>query len=171
MMMISLIAILTANHVIGRSSTIPWYFAIDMHWFKNHTLYKPIIMGRKTFESIGKVPLSDRLNIVLSKNRLLCNQYNNIVIVDNPDDALSVMKESTKEIMIIGGHSVYNIFINQCSRMYLTYINLIYDYGDVWFPFYDKSQWKPVFDVCTENYVYNTRYFNLNFKILERHLY
>lgn len=171
LMIISLIAILTVNNVIGRENTIPWYFSADIHWFKNHTLYKPIIMGRKTFESIGKKPLSDRLNIVLSRNRLLCNNFNNIIITDSLTRALSVIKES-KEVMIIGGSSIYNTFINQCSRMYLTYINLVYDYGDVWFPCYDKNQWNLVFDVyTTENHIYNTCYFNLNFKILERCLY
>lgn len=165
-MIISLISILTKNYVIGRKNTIPWYFSIDMDWFKYHTLNKPVIMGRKTFESIGAKSLQGRFNIVLS-NQLLHDKFNNITIVNNPNYALSLVKESD-EIMIIGGSSVYNVFISQCTRMYLTYIDFFYDYGDAWFPKYNPVEWKSVFNAQLLYNTYCNYRYNLNFKILER---
>lgn len=167
-MMISLISILTMNHVIGRKNTIPWYFSIDINWFRYHTLNKPVIMGRKTFESLGKKSLTDRFNIVLS-NRLsrLNAKFDNIVIVNNPNQALSLVRESD-EIMVIGGSSIYNTFFSQCTKMYLTYINVVYNYGDSWFPYYNQSEWRSVFDKRVLYNVYREHYYSLSFKILKR---
>ncbi|WP_331828425.1 type 3 dihydrofolate reductase [Candidatus Blochmannia sp. SNP] len=163
-MIISLIVALTTNHVIGKGNVIPWYFPVDIKWFKYHTFHKPVIMGRKTFESIGKKPLLNRLNIVLSRNPT--NNYNDVFMVDNPDYALSLVKD-TYEVMVIGGGTIYNIFLPYAQRLYLTYINNIIDIdGDSWFPDYDIKEWKSIFNSF---YKVNDRFFNyLNFKILER---
>lgn len=168
-MIISLIAVLTTNYVIGRENTIPWHFDIDVDWFKYYTLNKPVIMGRKTFESLGKRSLPGRFNIVLS-NKLLYHNIDNVVIVNDPMRALYLVQE-LDEIMIIGGSALYNIFISQCTRMYLTYINFFYGYGDSWFPRYDMSEWKSVFNariLYNINYAQTKCVYNLNFKILER---
>ncbi|ADV33532.1 dihydrofolate reductase [Candidatus Blochmanniella vafra str. BVAF] len=169
--MISLISILTINHVIGRKNIIPWYFSIDMNWFKYHTTNKPIIMGRKTFESIGKKSLSNRINIVLS-NRLSNNnnEFNNVIFVDDPNKVLSLsLVNKSKEIMVIGGSALYKIFFPKCTRMYLTYINTVYNYGDKWFPSYKKGDWKVICDIyktCKSSC--NKTMYTLNFKIFDR---
>lgn len=167
-MIISLISILTMNRVIGRENLIPWYFSIDMYWFSYHTLDKPIIMGRKTFESIKK-PLSGRLNIVLSSQLLLNKEKcKDIFIVKTPEAALSLIQKSN-EVMVIGGSAVYNIFLPKCTRMYLTYIDHIYNYGDTWFPDYNQYEWRSIFNTCKVYKINNKLYYNLYFKILERY--
>lgn len=165
-MIISLISVLTINHVIGRENVIPWFFSVDIDWFKYHTLNKPVIMGRKTFESIEKKPLPSRLNIVLSTQLLLTNT-SNVMIVRNPIHAISLVRES-EEIMIIGGSVVYKIFFVHCTRMYLTYIYSFYNYGDTWFPQYNKNEWRSVLDIWVLHKTRDKQYYNLNFKILER---
>lgn len=168
-MIISLIAVMTANGVIGRENLIPWYFSEDMYWFKHHTLYKPVIMGRKTFESIKKKPLLDRLNIVLSTTLLLKKKSNdNLFFINTPEKALSLIKESY-EVMVIGGSSIYKLFLPQCTRMYLTYIDYIYNHGDTWFPIYNKYEWKLIYNI-SKLYKNNKRCcYKLNFKIFERY--
>lgn len=167
-MIISLISILTINHVIGRENLIPWNFSIDKHWFKYHTSNKPIIMGRKTFESIGQ-PLLNRLNIVLSNQCLFKKQiFSNICIVHSPEQAISLVEES-HEVMVIGGGKIYEIFIPKCTRMYLTYIDCIYDHGDSWFPKYTQDEWKSVFNIHKLCKISKKKYYNLYFKILERY--
>ncbi|URJ30235.1 dihydrofolate reductase [Blochmannia endosymbiont of Camponotus sp.] len=163
-MIISLIVALTTNHVIGKQNVIPWCFPIDIKWFKYHTLHKPIIMGRKTFESIGKKPLLNRLNIVLSRNAI--NNCNDVFMVNNPGCALSLVKD-THEVMVIGGSTIYNIFLPYAQRLYLTYVNSIIDIdGDAWFPDYDIKEWKSVFNSFYK--VNDDFFYCLNFKILER---
>ncbi|URJ26078.1 type 3 dihydrofolate reductase [Blochmannia endosymbiont of Camponotus modoc] len=163
-MIISLIAALTTNHIIGKKNVIPWYLPIDIQWFKYHTLYKPIIMGRKTFESIGKKPLLNRLNIVLSRN--LLNDYNGVFVVENIDEALSLIQDAY-EVMIIGGSEIYNIFLPHAQRLYLTYIhNMVEIDGDTLFPDYDIREWQSIF-----NSFYKVRedcFCYLHFSILER---
>lgn len=164
-MIISLIAALTTNHVIGIKNGMPWFFPIDMKWFQYHTLHKPIIMGRKTFDSIGKKPLKHRLNIILS--RFLLQSSNNICIVNSIEQALSIVKNSY-EVMVIGGGEIYKVFFPQSKRLYLTYIHTDFHiYGDTWFPSYDIYEWKVLFskfyNINRENC-----YYNLSFNILER---
>lgn len=164
-MIISLIAILTTNHIIGRENSIPWNFGIDKNWFKSHTLGKPIIMGRKTFESIKKKPLIGRLNIVLS-NQFLLNSWDNMYITNTPEKALSLVKH-VNEVMIVGGGSVYDLFLPKATRMYLTIIDYIYKYGDVRFPRYIQNEWHTVVDIYKLRTI-NKKDYNLRFKILER---
>lgn len=167
-MFISLIAILTTNHVIGRENSIPWYFSIDRCWFKYHTFGKPIIMGRKTFESIAKKPLLGRLNIVLSNKLLFDQQFNNVCVVNTPEQALSLVQGS-HEVIIIGGSLIYNIFLPKCKRMYLTYIDYIYHYGDTWFPKYNHYKWQVIFNVHTVYNINKRISYNLYFTVLERY--
>lgn len=166
--MISLISILTINHVIGRENTIPWFFSCDRNWFRYHTLTKPVIMGRKTFESIGSKPLPYRLNIILSKTLSSNNiVFNNFIVIDNPEKVLLLFYKY-KEIMIIGGSALYRIFLPICKRMYLTYINHNYDYGDNWFPWFSKKSWNLIFNLNKPCRTHQNVVYNLNFQILER---
>lgn len=166
-MTIGLIAILTINRVIGRENTIPWRFSIDIDWFKYHTFNKPVIMGRRTFESIGSKPLPGRrLNIVVS-NKLLYSNLSGVMFVNNPIIALSLIKKS-EEVMVIGGRSIYSVFLPISDRMYLTYINYMYMYGDTLFPKYNQKEWNLVFNVNKLYRVTKNCYSCLSFKIFNR---
>ena len=98
---------------------------------------KPILMGRKTFESIGK-PLPGRTNIVLSRNPDL--QFEGVTCVNSLSEAISVAADAD-EMMIIGGSTIYEMLLPQVDRMYLTYVDGEFD-GDAWFPVFDNSQWQ-----------------------------
>lgn len=169
-MIISLIAALTDCHVIGINNVLPWHcFPIDMQWFKYHTLNKPVIMGRKTFESIGKTPLKNRINIVLS--RFLSNNYSGVYVVKNIDQALSLVKNDYTEVMIIGGGEMYDIFLSQSRRLYLTYVHANFPIGgDTWFPMYNVVEWKLIFSRSCNVIKKNHHYYILDFNILERHI-
>lgn len=124
------------KHLIGQNNQLPWHLPADFAHFKSVTMGKPIIMGRKTYESIGK-PLPGRTNIVLSRNTE--THFEGVVCVTTFDDALAAVADA-KEVMIIGGSSIYEMLLPQINRMYLTYVDAEFD-GDAWFPKYDEKQW------------------------------
>lgn len=138
-MIISLIAALAAERVIGIKKTIPWKLPADLAWFKRNTLHKPVVMGRNTFESIGS-PLSSRQNIVLSRHA--CTQ-SGITWVNSLDAALAAAGDA-KEVMMIGGGLIYRQCISRANRMYLTHIDARVS-GDAYFPNYKYCEWESLF--------------------------
>jgi dihydrofolate reductase len=128
-MIVSMIAAMASNRVIGKENQMPWHLPADFSWFKRCTLGKPIIMGRKTYESIGR-PLPGRQNIVISRNRDL--HIEGVDIVDSLESALALVSHS-EEVMVIGGGSIYQACLPLASRLYLTYIQSEID-GDTCFP-------------------------------------
>ncbi len=139
-MKISLIAAMANNRVIGIENRLPWKLPADMKWFRLHTLGKPVVMGRKTFESFGSKPLPDRLNIVLTRDKTY--QAEGAKVVHSIDEAINVAGE-VDEIMIIGGASFYQQMIPRADRMYLTLVEMEPE-GDAWFPPFEESDWKVV---------------------------
>ena len=135
-MIISLIAAMDKNRLIGNKNQLPWHLPADFAHFKSVTMGKPIIMGRKTYESIGK-PLPGRSNIVLSRNTDL--QFKGVTCVNSFDAAVEAVPD-VEEVMIIGGSAIYEMLLPQIDRMYLTYVDAEFE-GDAWFPDYDVSQW------------------------------
>ena len=135
-MRISLIAALARNRVIGRDNQLPWRLSADLQHFKTLTMGKPLIMGRKTFESIGK-PLPGRTNIVLTRDREFLAQ--GCVVVHDIDQALQVAAEHD-EVMIIGGANLYRQFLPRADRLYLTEVKAEVK-GDTWFPDLDIAGW------------------------------
>ncbi len=137
-MKISLISAMTDDRVIGINNSLPWKLPSDMRWFRKHTLGKPIIMGRKTFESFGAKPLPERMNIIITNN----NDYqaDNCMVVNNIDSALQVAG-NVDEVMVIGGASFYQQMLPYADRLYLTFVHADIE-GDAWFPEFDKSAWK-----------------------------
>ena len=119
-MKLSLIAAVSSNRVIGNNNRLPWHLPADLKHFKNLTLGKPVIMGRKTFDSIGK-PLPNRRNIVISRDKNLviagCEIFYSI------DSALQAVS-SEPEVMIIGGANLYAQTIARADQLYLTIIDL-----------------------------------------------
>ncbi|WP_370530612.1 type 3 dihydrofolate reductase [Pseudoalteromonas tunicata] len=132
-MIISMIAAMANNRIIGQNNQMPWHLPADLQHFKKVTLGKPVVMGRKTFESIGR-PLPGRKNIVISRNTEFYAE--GIFVVSTPEEAIEIAGE-IDELMIIGGGHIYDVFLPLCQRLYLTFIELETD-GDTQFPDYEK---------------------------------
>jgi len=138
---ISLIAAMDRNRLIGNKNQLPWHLPADLTHFKQVTMGKPIIMGRKTFESIGR-PLPGRTNIVLTRDEDY--QADGIVLTGSLDKALDcAASEGVEEVMIIGGSNIYGQALNSSDRLYLTIVDGEFD-GDAWFPAYDEDEWQEV---------------------------
>jgi dihydrofolate reductase len=136
---ISLIAAMANDRVIGDDNKMPWHLPADLKHFKSVTLGKPVIMGRKTYESIGKA-LPDRQNIVISGKANY--QLNDACVVPNCEDALAVAQKTADEVMVIGGGSIYREFLSQATHLYLTFIDLKVN-GDTYFPDWeDSASWQ-----------------------------
>lgn len=135
---ISLIAALTPQRVIGIDNSLPWRLPADMQWFRQHTLGKPIVMGRKTFDSFGGKPLPKRTNIVVTRDPDY--RADGAVVVMSIDEAIDAAGDAG-EIMIIGGASFYAQMLPRADRLYLTYVDADIE-GDAWFPEFDASQWQ-----------------------------
>jgi dihydrofolate reductase len=138
-MIISLIAALAVDRVIGMENAMPWHLPADLAWFKRNTLNKPVIMGRKTFESIGR-PLPGRHNIVISSRP---GDHDGVTWVTSVDDAIAAAGDAA-EVMVIGGGRVYTQFLPRADRLYLTHIDAEVE-GDTHFPDYEPDEWESTF--------------------------
>lgn len=143
-MIINLVVAASENNVIGKDNKLIWHLPNDMAFFKNTTWGMPVIMGRKTFESMGK-PLKGRTNIIVTKNSkspLIANAVNyNIVIVNSVEDAVTVSQETdAKECYVIGGGEIFMLTLPMASRIYMTRVHTTID-GDTFFPPIDDTQW------------------------------
>jgi len=130
---ISIIVAMAKNRVIGKNNQMPWHLPADLAHFKKVTLGKPIIMGRKTFESIGR-PLPGRKNIIISRNSKY--KVEGCESVTSIEDALLLVKDE-EEIFIIGGGRLYAELISFADKLYLTFIDLDVD-GDTKFPEFEQ---------------------------------
>ncbi|CAL4319753.1 Dihydrofolate reductase [Buchnera aphidicola (Eriosoma lanigerum)] len=159
-MKISIIAALSQNFVIGKNNQIPWYLPQDLSWFKYHTLHKTIIMGRLTWNSLA-VPLPMRNNIVISKTKI---KSKTIIWANSISQALLFAKKLNKEVMIIGGGTLYLQTIQYANQLYLTHIHK-HIIGDVYFPKYHINLWKRTFYQIMYSTQINNYY---SFEILKR---
>ena len=137
--LISLIVAMAQNGVIGRDNTLPWRLPKDLKRFKASTLGKPILMGRKTYESIGR-PLPGRPNLVLTRDR----QWSalGVTVVHSVEEALQHIGASD-ELVAIGGAEVYRLVLPFARRIYLTHVHADVP-GDTFFPDFDPTQWADV---------------------------
>lgn len=133
---ISLVAAMAANRVIGKEGQMPWHLPSELKYFKEITMGKPIVMGRRTFESIGR-PLPGRHNIVISRNAPELPA--DVTVVSSLKDALEAAGD-VDEVMVIGGGEIYRQFLPVATRLYLTEIDLEVE-GDTWFPDYEPDKW------------------------------
>lgn len=137
MTMLSLIWAMDRNRLIGNANALPWKLPADMQWFRKQTMGKPILMGRKTFESIGK-PLPGRDNIVLTRQTGL--SIEGCYVVTSLEEAMASVADAD-EIMVIGGAEIYRLLLPWADRLYCTLIDAEFE-GDAWFPEFDLNAWK-----------------------------
>ncbi|WP_263080754.1 dihydrofolate reductase [Endozoicomonas sp. Mp262] len=144
-MKIAMIAAVAENNAIGINNKMPWYLPGDLRYFKAVTMGKPIIMGRKTFESLRK-PLPGRTNIVITRDKSY--SIEGARVVHSLEDALSLaediaMIDGVQELMVIGGGEIYRQALPKAGRLYLTKVYQSFE-GDAFFPEIDQGQWQEV---------------------------
>lgn len=138
-MQISLIVARTQNHVIGKNNAMPWHLPVDLAWFRQNTLGKPVIMGRKTYESIGRL-LPKRPNIILSRSGFAVD---GALSAESLEQAVEIARNfATDEVMIIGGGELFKQAMPLADKLYLTEIQAEID-GDTFFEF-DEAEWTKV---------------------------
>jgi len=134
----SLIVAIAENGVIGFENKLPWHLPADLLYFKKLTLNKTVIMGRRTYESIGK-PLPNRKNVIVTRQKNFMVQ--GCEVVHSLEDALEKYKND--EVMIIGGASLYKESLPYVNRMYLTFVKANVK-GDTYFPEFDSKDWQEI---------------------------
>lgn len=134
------------NGVIGKDGGLPWRLKSDLALFKELTLFKPIIMGRKTWDSLPRKPLPGRLNVVLSRDgafephgAVVCEQFREAFEIAREQAA----EDGAEEICVIGGAAIFEAALPKARRLYITEVEADVE-GDVFFPAFDESQWKEV---------------------------
>ena len=144
-MNLAIIVAQAKNRVIGVNNKLPWHLPEDLRYFKQVTMGKPIIMGRKTFDSIGR-PLPGRTNIVITRQE----DYKpaNVEVVNSLDAAIEMAESialinGIDEAMVIGGAQIYAEALDKAQRLYLTEVDADIN-GDAWFPDFDRSAWQEV---------------------------
>lgn len=159
-MKISLIVAAAENHIIGKDNALPWRLPADLKYFKAVTLGKPIVMGRKTWQSLGQ-PLPGRANIVVTRQPL---QWPGCVVVDSIAAAVRAAGDA-EELMVIGGAEIFREFLPVAQRIYLTRVHAVV-HGDVAFPPPDPARWR---EVSRQDYPADERHVHpYSFIVLER---
>lgn len=139
-MTLSVIVAMAEDRAIGRDNDMPWHLPADLKYFKATTMGKPIVMGRKTYESIGR-PLPGRRNIVVTRNADWSADGVDVV------PTLQAAKEAVQgveEAMIIGGAQIYGQCLDVADRLYITEIGITVPDADAWFPAFNKDDWREV---------------------------
>ncbi len=145
MLPIALIVAAAENGVIGRNNALPWHLPGELQYFRRVTMGKPIIMGRRTFESIGR-PLPGRANIVITRSAGFSAE--GVQVVHSLDSACELaadiaLIDGAQEAVVIGGADIYRLALPRASRLYLTRVHAEVD-GDVFLPAIDFSEWREV---------------------------
>jgi dihydrofolate reductase len=163
-MRLSVILAAADNGVLGRDNALPWHLPEDLKYFKRVTLGKPVVMGRKTYESIGR-PLPGRTNIVVSRN----SEFNaeGVEVIASLREAIELAAtiadvDGQGELMVIGGAAIYSLAIPLAQRLYITEIHDT-PHGDVYLPKIEWSQWR---EVSREQH--NNGAFDYSFVVYER---
>jgi dihydrofolate reductase len=144
-MILSAIVAISENNAIGKDNQLPWHLPDDLKFFKKTTMGKPVLMGRKTFESLGK-PLPGRLNIVVSHQQDL-HLPEGVLLYNNLDEALKRLEqEPVDEAFVIGGGKIFEETINDIDRLYVTRVNTVIEDATAFFPEIDHTHWKLVWE-------------------------
>ena len=160
-MQLSIIVAMDRNRVIGRGGALPWHISSDLKNFKKITMGKPILMGRKTHDSIGK-PLPGRENIILTNNKKYSAEG---CIVKNTLDDVYLYCEKQLELVVMGGAILYSQTLDKAEKLYITEVNASVN-GDTFFPEYKSSQWR---EISRESFnADENNEFDYSFTVLER---
>ena len=138
--MISLLVAMDQNRVIGKDNQLPWHLPADLQYFKKVTMGHPIIMGRKTFDSIGRV-LPGRENVIVTRNREYKNE--DCTILHSIDEIKQFADGKEQEVFVIGGAEIFKGILPVADRLYLTEIDASFE-GDTYFPTIDDKEWRQV---------------------------
>ena len=166
-MKLALIAAMAQNRVVGIDNKLPWHLPEDLKYFKRITTGKAVIMGRKTYESIGR-PLPNRTNIVITRSTEFSAP--GIEVVNSLDAAIELAENvslinAVDEVMVIGGAQIYEAALPQADRLYLTHVHANVE-GDAYFPDVDMSQWK---ELGREDYdASETNPYNYSFVVYDK---
>lgn len=136
---LSIIVAMDHNRLIGRDNQLPWSLPADLQYFKATTMGKPIVMGRKTWESLGRA-LPGRQNIVITRNKGF--MASGADVVHSLDEALKQAGDAD-EVMIIGGANLYEQALPSVRRLYITRVDDVFE-GDAWFPEFPEQNWRLV---------------------------
>ena len=158
-MKISLIAAFAEERVIGKNGKIPWTLKEDLKHFRNKTEGCSVVMGRKTYESIGG-PLPNRLNIVMTRNP---KKLEGVKEVTNKEEALEIASSYSDEVFVIGGEKIYEEFLPMATKMYLTKIDIKVK-GDSFFPKWSLNDWKELSRNDKKDLDQNIKYCFLEYK-------
>lgn len=152
-MKVSIIACVAQNNVIGKGGKMPWDLPADLRRFREITMGKPVIMGGKTYDSIGGFPLEGRLNVILTRRQASFSSFcligrggelTQVLIAPSLEGALKhLMCDKHNEVFVIGGQSVYEQAVPYADRMYITEVYAEFD-GDAFFPEFDATEWDRV---------------------------
>lgn len=132
-----IIAAIGKNYELGKGNDLIWKFKEDMKFFKEHTLGKPVVMGRKTFQSLPGI-LPNRKNIVLSRNDIVVPS---LLVIHSKEELFDLFQNYSGEVMVIGGASIYEMFLPDTNKMLLTEINDTCSDCDSYFPRFDMDEW------------------------------
>ncbi|MBU7593196.1 dihydrofolate reductase [Metabacillus halosaccharovorans] len=138
--MISLIVAMDKHRLIGRDNQLPWHLPQDLAYFKKVTMYHKIIMGRKTFESIGR-PLPGRENIIVTRDSTYSQE--GCTILHSIEEILELSSRSDEELFVIGGAEIFKEILPVSDRLYITEIDDVFE-GDTYFPDRKDTEWKKI---------------------------
>lgn len=139
---IAIVAAIAKDNIIGKAGGLPWHIPEDLRHFRTLTMGGALIMGRRTFDSIGK-PLPGRLNIIISRQ---CPNIDGCEVANSPQTAMDIAAASDKNIYVIGGEQIYRLFLPMATTLHLTDLTKVITVtgGDAKFPPIDKQQWQPI---------------------------
>ena len=162
-MNITLVVAASENNAIGLNNQLLWHLPKDMRFFKNTTWGMPILMGRKTFESMGSKPLNGRLNIIITRNNNWVSE--DVTVVHTMEEAIALAtKFSYNELLVIGGGEIYEMALPQAQKIWLTRVHTTIE-GDVYFPTLN-ADWELV--SSTQNAADEKHKFSFDFECWKR---
>jgi len=142
-MIVSLVVAASDNNAIGRQNKLLWHLPNDLKFLKNITWGMPVVMGRKTFESVDSKPLKGRINIIVTRQKNF--DAPGIVVVNNIKDAIFFAKENDyNELMILGGAQIYEDAFPKADRIYITRVHAFFEDADAFFPDIDEKKWQRI---------------------------
>lgn len=143
---ISMIAAVAKNRAIGYKNRLLYNLPDDLKFFRKTTAGNVVVMGGNTYKSLPNGPLPNRLNIVVSTSIENEENYENLMICKNSDELFNFIDKTDKKVFIIGGASMYNLFIDEVNELYLTEIDAEPDNADTYFPYFDKNEFEVVWE-------------------------